>query len=647
MKRQVLIRIEASAAAAGYTAQMFDVSEAGPVKPALANGPFEAPPGLLALKNVLPGNTPASAIDEKGFELYRALHAALGKPLQDVLAGPAAVLHFDLGDDPNLLALPWEIQVWPEAAMGVQLTRVRATHDISRVWKMAWDAPQVFSDGPLRLLIAIGDATGIAAQEELTEIRRRVQPNERAVDIIRVEPLASKNDLYNAIKTFRPHVLHFIGHGDSERLKFDGWDWKIVELGDVGGNALQQWKPRLVFLNACRSAVGGASVSLGDLAPLCAVFLAKGAQAVIAMQGDIRGVAAGVLAGAFYEKLAAGSPIHEALSVSRGTIEAQFDEKQASYPALMLRCSSRAALPCFGILSRDYRERTKLCDILPKLRVFVNQVKPRRQIYASLWPYQEEQLREPFILLLGGFSQGKTVLAGALLDLAARLDHRVRYVDVGLDPPVNHITVLERIWGGPPNGPPRSPLLDPLPLNPEDVWAKKFEAANRGRDVGIYKHFCQALAGMSADRPLTIVLDNFRINNISAGVFWYLWEKVFLRVGRDLKNVNLVLVLDRDNYRHYEIDERLALHSHFRTHKLVELDPVKSADFPLLLKEYMYFRSDELKSILSDPDMDRNMDRSIQVSMIKEKQPLSVANFEKKTRQLAEFLNITLPDLRQ
>lgn len=641
MKRQVLIRIEKSPAAVDYTAQLFDVPATGPVEPPLATGPFAAPAGLLALKEVLPGKTPATAIDDMGLLLYQALHAALGKPLQDVLAGDAAVLHFDLGDN-QLRALPWEILVWEDATLGLQRLPVRGTHDIDRVWKMEWAAPQTPSDGPLRLFVALGDTTNIAADEELTEIRRRIQPNERAVDII-VEPVENKNDLYAAIKSYRPHVLHFIGHGDSESLKFHGWEWKSVEIGDVGGIALQQWKPCLVFLNACRSAVPGSSVSLGDLAPLCATFLTRGTQAVIAMQGDIRGVAAGTLAGVFYENLAAGVPIHEALSAARGDVGAKYDGKQASYPALMLRCSSHAAIPSFVALSKDYRDRARLCEILPKLRYFVNQVTPRRQIYGSLWPYQDEQSRQPFVLLRGSSLHGKTLLAAALLDLAIRLNHGVRYVDLGLDPAVDVISILGRIWGGPSNGPPRSPLLDPLPLPSAEDWPQKFEAAAKQIDVGIYAEFRKALLGVSATRPLTIVLDNFRIKNVSSEVFWYLWEHFFLHVGRELKNVNLLLLLDDDSYQRYDVDKQLDLRSYFRVHKLVELKPVTTQEFILLWKEYMYFRSDELKKLLAEPEMDGNIRKAV----TQVKHPLSVAHFETKTKQLADLFEIKLTDLRQ
>jgi len=639
MNREVLIRIESNPAAGGYMARLFEVDEGGPGQRALAEGPFKPSAELLDLKDLLPGNKPASTVAEKGLQLYGALHGSLGQKLQEVVSGRRTAIYFDLGSE-ELRALPWEILVWSEDAGGAVATPVRATHDICRVNTMSWDTPQLGGTGPLRLMIAMGDAAEIGAAEEATEIRRRVQPNERAVDILQIKP-ASKDELYQEIKNFRPHVFHFIGHGNTDALDFGVWDWTSMSLGDVGGIALEEWKPCLVFLNACRSARAGRSVTLGVLAPLCSKFLARGAQAGIAMQGDIKGVAAGALAGVFYEKLAAGCAIHEALSLARAALEAKFDQKQACYPALMLRCPPRAALPCFHPLTYDYRNRVKLCEILPKLRVFVNQVKPRRRIYCSLWPYQEKQLREPFILLRGPSSYGKTVLAGALLDLATRLGHIVRYVDVGLDPPVDFVPVLQRICGGPSQGPPQSPLFDPIPLEPQETWVNKFQAANRAKDLDIYTDFRQALAAISAERPLTIVVDNFRIKNVSDAVFWYLWEHLFLHVGRDLKNVNVVVVLDDDAYQRYDVEKQLAQRSDFRAHKLVELRDLTSEEFASLWKEYIYFRDDELRKLLVNGDLET----TIHLAMTRGAPPFSVAKFETKTRQLAGLFDIDLSDL--
>jgi hypothetical protein len=639
MKRDLLIRIEPDDATGIYKARMFDVGAAGPVDPALAEGRFSASAELLALKNLLSGDAPAPMINTNGYTLYQQLNAALGRSLQDALAGPRTAIHFDLGSE-ELRGLPWEILVWSADANGMVPTPVRAMHDICRVDAMTWDTPQLVSNGPLRLMIAMGDSAGIGAAEEATEIRRRVQPNERAVDILQIKP-ANQRELYQEIKSFRPHVFHFIGHGDTGALDFGQWDWGSMRFGDIGGIALEEWKPSLVFLNACRSAEAGRSVTLGALAPLCSIFLARGAQAAIAMQGDIKGTAAGTLAGVFYEKLAAGLPIHEALSYARAAIETEFDEKQACYPALMLRCASRAALPCFHPLSEDYRKRVQLCAILPKLKVFVNQVTPRRHIYCSLWPYREPQLREPFILLRGPSSYGKTVLTGALLDLAARLGHMVRYVDIGLDPPVDFISILERIWGGPSSTIDRSPLFDPLPFSPAAEWVKRFNAANETSDVSIYAEFRQALAAVSVEKTLTIALDNFRIKNVPNSVFWYLWEHLFLHVGRDLKNVNLVVVLDDDAYRRYDVETQLTLRSHFRTHRLVELGALTADDFRSLWKEYMYFRSDDLKRELSNP----LAAQFVEHYAARETGPISVAKLEAKTKDLAVVMGIVLSDL--
>jgi hypothetical protein len=304
----------------------------------------------------------------------------------------------------------------------------------------------------------------------------------------------------------------------------------------------------------------------------------------------------------------------------------------------MLRCPSRAALPCFHPLTDDYRRRMKLCEILPKLRVFVNQVTPRREIYGSLWPYLRRQLPEPFILLRGPSSYGKTVLAGALLDLATRLGHTVRYVDIGLDPAVDFVPVLERIWGGPPAAAPQSPLFDPLPLRPPEKWVNKFRDRSRTTDLGVYAEFRQELAVISANRSLTIVLDNFRIKNISGAVFWYMWENLFLHVGRDLSNMNLVVVLDDDAYQRYDVENHLTRHPHLRAHRLVKLLALPPENFATLLKEYMYFRSDDPRKALVNPLVAKFIDHFAG----QEPAPISMAQLESRTREFAAAMRVNL-----
>ena len=125
---------------------------------------------------------------------------------------------------------------------------------------------------------------------------------------------------------------------------------------------------------------------------------------------------------------------------------------------------------------------------------------------------------------------------------------------------------------------------------------KKFQVAHKKKDLRIYEEFRNALVAISADKPLTIVLDNFRINTVSFEVFWHLWAQLFRHVGRELKNVNLVVALGDDAYQDYEVETELTLRSDLRTHRLVELKKGLSADeFKLLWKEYMYFRSDDRK----------------------------------------------------
>jgi hypothetical protein len=203
------------------------------------------------------------------------------------------------------------------------------------------------------------------------------------------------------------------------------------------------------------------------------------------------------------------------------------------------------------------------------------------------------------------------------------------------------VPILERIWGGTSPEVERSPLFDSLPLIPPPDWVKKFRAANEATALGIYSEFRQALAAITADKPLTIVLDNFRIKNVSDAVFWYLWENLFLHVGRDLKNMNLVVVLDDDAYQRYDVETQLVRRRHFRTHRLVEMRALTAEDFKSLWKEYMYFRSEDLKRELENP----TVTQFVEFYAAREAVPISVARLETKTRELAQVMGVGLSDL--
>src|ERR1700688_2872377 len=624
-----------NAAGGAYSVELLELLANGTTAK-LASGEISS--GAINLHDaadILVGNLPQAGRPAAGEALYQALLSALGDSLPRLLDGTESLLFLDI--EPNeLQKVPWEILTWPKViAGGVVWARVAAAHHLVRVYRPDWSMESPPPSGPLRLLIVVGTAPendDIEAAKEIAEIKRNIQLVQSTLD---VEITEGYDDLYAAIKRCRPHVLHFIGHGSTvppllefaERKLLPAHAWKASQIAtDVGRTALDEWRPGLAFLNACRT--GRAA---GDLGPLAGAFLEAGARATIAMQGDIRGEAAGCLAGVFYQSIAAGVYIEQALSKARAEVSRQYNDREASYPALTLRCRPDGVFPQFATRIDNYKARALSCPLLPTLRVFVDQVKPRRQLCERLWPFKTGEPRHNFILLHGESGFGKTVLSTWLLDLSANLGHLVRYVNVSRSAGgVDFVNIIELIWGIDTNPPQanRSPLFDALALEPEPL--RRLLRTSKDPTL-LYAALRQALSDLSKTQPITLVLDEFA-NKMDEGSFWVLWEHLFVRLaGSDLNNVTVVLVLSEDDYDFYRIEATLDQRWDLRVAKDdVPLAALPTEDFRNLLIEDLYYRSPRFHDSLQRIESIMR-DAEFQV-------PLSIARLEEKAIELARLL---------
>jgi hypothetical protein len=602
------------------------------------------------LATLLTGNVPPVGLQGPGTKLCGAVVTALGAPLVTALASGETSIFLDIGS-PDLRRLPWEVLVWPKPTPGGAVpTQLIRSHHLSRVFDPDWQVEKAIPDGPLRMLIVIGaalDDTDVDALAELSAIRRSLQPVQRTIDI---EVVESWDELYPKLRSFLPHVLHFIGHGTAEppclifakKGSVAARDWLVSDISaDVGAIGLNHWKPCLAFLNACRSGAGSS-----ELAPVSDAFLANGARATIAMQGNIKGAAAGELAGAFYGAIARGLSIDQALSLARVDIGVKHSRKEASYPALTLRCRPGRVFPTFERQIADYEARAQWCVLLPKLTVFVDQKKPRRDLCERLWPFRQGQLRQSFILLRGETGFGKTVLSTWLLDLTASLGHHVRYVCVGASPSegVDATTILEKIWGGvqPPSNR-RSPLLDSLSLEPEEKL-RELLAGTKDPSV-LYPAFRSALARLAAKAPVTLVLDELN-KRVELESFWILWEHLFVPLStKEVPNVNLILVLDDEDYTFYRVAERLDQHPELsipnRDLKLEQLPPKELLEN---LDEYLALRHSRFCEPIAQPlivGIRQYYANAFEEGRV-DLRNLSIAWLEEKAKELARVIELDL-----
>ena len=135
--------------------------------------------------------------------------------------------------------------------------------------------------------------------------------------------------LLDTLNSYRPHVLHFSGHGGGQTLLFDN-----EKAGDDGGTVLD-------FDMIAR--VVGATSAAPKLLVLAACDTADGAErfldaipAVIAMADTVDDEAACEFSRRFYQSLSAGATIANSLAQAKITLESK-GYADASLPTLVVR----------------------------------------------------------------------------------------------------------------------------------------------------------------------------------------------------------------------------------------------------------------------------------------------------------------------
>ena len=153
---------------------------------------------------------------------------------------------------------------------------------------------------------------------------------------------AVKGSERSGSERFKPHVIHFIGHG-----RYEGEHGEVA-FADVGGEV--EWIPddkfaewtkhkelKLVFLQACESALGDPHKSVSGMALKLAH---QNIPAVIAMQDKVENEVANTFACSFYDALAGHQPIDLAVKAGRKAVEnLPCDAQQLAFgvPVLYLR----------------------------------------------------------------------------------------------------------------------------------------------------------------------------------------------------------------------------------------------------------------------------------------------------------------------
>lgn len=300
------------------------------------------------LESLLPS---AAKAREVGLALYDAVfNSSLREQLNHYLhtidpqRGQGVRFVIDTTEVPDLARLPWEFLYSPvhdDFLFSDRMKPIVRWLDVDQV------TPTLAVEPPLRLLLVVAapnDRPGLRVGEELAHLDSALAELTASgqVKTVRLEH-ASLESLDNALLQTRPHILHFIGHGDFEAdegiLVFES-DTVPGSSDTITGRRLAVLLRnhlgylRLVFLNSCMGATASRVDPFGGVAQS---LIRRGVPAVIAMQFPIPDKAAVALSRQFYRYLAAGQPVDAALTSARAYLYASGYAVEWGAPALHMR----------------------------------------------------------------------------------------------------------------------------------------------------------------------------------------------------------------------------------------------------------------------------------------------------------------------
>ena len=230
----------------------------------------------------------------------------------------------------DLAEMPWEYIYYPDTPtetgffIATESWLILARHVPSKLDTLRRD------EGKLRILIVVstpqreengvelGPVAGKHAIDAIEKFQRSL-PNTITVE---KSEQPDRHDLWEKVNTFRPHVLHFIGHGKYETREggslslVSSEDKEVVDwINDADlARLFSDYQPRLIFLHACEGAYTDSYNAFRGLA--LQLVYAK-VRAVIAMQYKVANDVANLFTKRFYESLGQGKRIDEAVQEGR------------------------------------------------------------------------------------------------------------------------------------------------------------------------------------------------------------------------------------------------------------------------------------------------------------------------------------------
>jgi KaiC/GvpD/RAD55 family RecA-like ATPase len=464
------------------------------------------------------------AIGQKLFDLIT--QGDLAQHFQGVGAEEEIILDVEANE---LRSLPWELMMRQNLPLFFQterrLYRGRLRPE-TNLPEFTW---------PLRILVVVGSAPNdpdVHAEDELSDLIHALIPIEAQVDLKILHnptPVEIRKHCSGQPEAFNPHIFHFIGHGgvDGDDACLNLYDVQTQQdqvwtAADIQGLFAGAWKPRLVFVNACRSSARSQETAQSGLWSVTNAFLAAGAAAVLGIHTDIEGALAVAFSTAFYSGLARGESLDQAVATGRQELWSRLSNARKrrdwAAPCLEVQALPHQVLQLNIQKDQQHWQRLRRQTVLRELPRLVDRHDDRWQAWQNLTAAQQN-----VYVLLGEKDVGKTRFAYQLLARCALCGFQTRYVDLSNEAVLDTLTLLRRICDGTPGHTPTQFLTGPLDQAAFDPFRAKI-AQRLGQELNdqlrltdvdqrdveqIVAAFRQGLETVAAENRLVLAIDHW------------------------------------------------------------------------------------------------------------------------------------------
>jgi CHAT domain len=399
---------------------------------------------------------PDAALEPIGDQLYNCLaRGAIGAQLAlfTAVGAPTTTRLALVIEDAALGRLPWELLRHNRRLLLIQAAIYRATLDPAQPRLR----PLPSHSWPLRMLVVVavdapveGVKPVVDAISEIDMVSDALAPHDADVDLRVVERL-SRQQIKDKIVDFKPHILHFIGHGGIEQTE-SGAGRPYLQLSLGAGAAKQLWyrddivtdfavaaddpdSLRLVVLNACRT--GTPSAENRDPWSLGTAFNAAGVPAVISMNSDVVDDRAALFAAGLYAALVErdadgiGKPLEQAMSAARDRVRQSRNDgsrmREWAAPCLLVSHEPGSVIRV-GIsqtITPDHRQQVSDTKELDQVRRMVGRRDDRYRAWGSF-----QQSQRKIQALIGPEEAGKTTFAHMIMERCVLCGHQLHYVNM-------------------------------------------------------------------------------------------------------------------------------------------------------------------------------------------------------------------------